>query len=192
MIYKLISQSYQLNRITGGCVEKSRIGYARRMARKVLEDFGISEPPVNLASVLDRKGYGYVEVHTFLDNVDALFLRNEDDGKVYAAVNANHHVHRQRFSLAHEFGHILLNHDLNYYRPYITIDNPPTEKTHTSAESAFETEANSFAGELLVPLEMLKREFKKTNDLKVLSRVFWVSQQVVSIAISNHFNSLFK
>lgn len=173
-------------------MDKPRYGFARQMARKVLKDCGCNRFPVDIEPILSKKGYEYIEVDTFLDDVDALFLRNEDDGKIYAAVNATHHVHRQRFSLAHEFGHILMNHDLNYYRTYITIDDPPTEKIHTGAEANFEKEANAFAGELLVPLEGLKKEFKKTNDIKKLSNFFWVSQQVVSIAVSNHMNSLFK
>lgn len=173
-------------------MEKPRYGYARQMARKVLKDCKVVGLPVDLRPILAQKGYEYIEVDNFLDNVDALFLRDETDGKIYAAVNANHHVHRQRFSLAHEFGHILFNHDLNYYRPYITIDDPPTSKTHTAVEAAFETEANNFAGELLVPLEMLKKEFKNTTDLKLLAKAFWVSQQVVSIAVSTHMHSLYK
>ena len=173
-------------------MDKPRYGYAREIARKVIKDCCGAYPPVDLKSILVQKGYEYIEVDNFLDDVDALFLRNENDGKIYAAVNANHHVHRQRFSLAHEFGHILMNHDINYYRPYITIDDPPTEKTHTNAEAAFEKEANAFAGELLVPLEMLKKEIKKAPDIKQLSKIFWVSSQVASIAVSNHMNYLYK
>lgn len=172
-------------------MEKSRIGYARKMARKVLKDCRITGPPVDLKVILAKKGYGYVEVDNFPDKVDAFFLKNENDGKTYAAVNANHHPHRQRFSLAHELGHILLNHDLNYYQAYVTIDEPPTEKTHTATEAAFEAEANNFAGELLVPLAMLKEEFKKTNDLKQLSKIFLVSQHVASISIKSHMASLY-
>jgi Zn-dependent peptidase ImmA (M78 family) len=172
-------------------MEKPRYGFARQMARKVLKDCGCTRLPVELAPILSKKGYEYIELDTLLDRVDAIFLRNKDDGKTYAAVNSNHHVHRQRFSLAHEFGHILMNHDLNYYRPYITIDDPPTEKTHTDAEANFEKEANAFAGELLVPLDMLKIEFRKTSDIKQLAKSFWVSQQVASIAVSNHMSSLF-
>lgn len=173
-------------------MDKPRYGYARHLARKLLNDCRAFCPPVDLKLILVKKGYEYIEVDTFLDNIDALFLRDESDGKIYAAVNAKHHVHRQRFSLAHEFGHILMNHDLNYYWPYITIDDPPTEKSHTDAEWAFEKEADAFAGELLVPLEMLKREFKKTTDFTQLSKIFWVSPQVVSIAVSNHMSSLYK
>lgn len=172
-------------------MDKPRYGYARKMARKVLNDFQSVALPIDLKLLLRHKGYEYIEVDSFLDDVDALFLRSDNDGKTYAAVNANHHVHRQRFSLAHEFGHIMMNHDLNYYQPYITIDDPPTNKTHTNAEAALEKEANAFAGELLVPLEMLKSAFRKSPDIKDLARTFWVSQQVVSIAVSNHLNSLY-
>ena len=80
-------------------MDKPRYGYARQFARKVLNDCKVFRPPVELKLILAQKGYEYVEVDNFLDNVDALFLRDENDGKTYAAVNANHHVHRQRFSL---------------------------------------------------------------------------------------------
>lgn len=171
-------------------MEKARIGYARQMARKALNDSRISAPPVDLKIILEKKGYEYLEVETFLDAIDALFL--EQDGIYYAAVNAKHHPHRQRFSLAHEFGHILLNHQPGYYESDISLDNPPTSKKHTSAEAMFETEANSFAGELLVPLEMLKKEFRKTSDLGELAKKFFVSREVMSIAVSNHMQLLYK
>jgi Zn-dependent peptidase ImmA (M78 family) len=93
--------------------------------------------------------------------------------------------------LAHELGHILLRHNLTYYESLVSLDNPPTEKLHTPTESFFETEASSFAGELLVPLDILKMEFKKTRDLQELSRIFVVSKEVIGIAISNHMNSLY-
>lgn len=171
-------------------MERARTGYTREMARKILRECGITTPPVDLKIILAKKGYTYLEVNTFLDNIDAIFL-NKDD-QIYAAVNARHHIHRQRFSLAHELGHILLVHDIDYYKHNITLDNPPISKTHNTVETYFEKEANTFAGELLVPLDMLKKEFRKTNDINNLSKVFLVSKEVVSVAISNHMTSLFK
>jgi hypothetical protein len=47
-----------------------------------------------------------------------------------------------------------------------------------------------FAGELLVPLEMLKLHLQK--GIPELSRIFLVSEQVVSIAISRHMKALYK
>ena len=36
-------------------MEKARIGYARQMARKILKDCQITEPPVDLKVVLEKK-----------------------------------------------------------------------------------------------------------------------------------------
>ena len=58
-------------------MEKARKGYARSMARKVLEDCNITTPPVDLKKILDQKGCQYIEVDTFLNNIDAIFLKNE-------------------------------------------------------------------------------------------------------------------
>ena len=81
-------------------MDKPRYGFARQMARKVLKECCCTSLPVDLAPILKKKGFEYIEVDSFLDDVDALFLRDEDDGKTYAAVNANHHVHRQGLSSA--------------------------------------------------------------------------------------------
>lgn len=169
-------------------MEKARIGFAREIARKLLKDNGIKKPPIDIKVILHSKGYEYLEIDSFLKNIDAVFLNK--DGRIYAAVNAKHHVHRQRFSLAHELGHILLQHDVTYYMSDASLDSPPIEKLH-SFGSPFEVEANTFAGELLVPLNMLKMEFKETKDLQELSKIFVVSKDVIGIAISNHMNSLY-
>ena len=75
------------------------------------------------------------------------------------------------------------------------LDNLALTTTNTTdlfIIGAFETEANNFAGELLVPLAMLKKEFKKSNDLKQLSKIFWVSQHVAGISIKSHMTSLYQ
>ena len=172
-------------------MEQPRYAYARQMAKKVLKDCKIKVPPVNLEIILDKKGYTYIEVEDFPDKVDALCM--ESDGVCYFAVNSKHHLHRKRFSVAHEFGHVMLNHNLGYYdKPFISLDNPPTEQTHTQAEAALEKEANAFAGELLVPIDMLKPRFAEIRDITELAKMFLVSQEVMGIAINMHMKALFK
>lgn len=170
-------------------MEKARIGFAREMARKLLKENRIKKPPVDLKAILNKKGYMYLEMDNFLDSVDAIFVNK--DGKIYAAVNAKHHVYRQRFSLAHELGHITLCHGEPYYNSCTSLNNPVIKKPHFPIESIFEVEANIFAGELLVPLDILKIEIKKTRDFQELSKIFMVSKEVVGIAINNHMKSLF-
>ncbi|MGA8429259.1 MAG: ImmA/IrrE family metallo-endopeptidase [Candidatus Sulfotelmatobacter sp.] len=164
-----------------------RAAFVRKMASKVLKESRIDTPPVDLVAILRKHGIEYEEVEDFPDSVDALII--EDDAKVYAAVNSRHHLHRRRFSLAHELGHHFLHKDGRFEEP-ITIDSPPSEEDEFGSKAPAEIEADLFAGELLVPLEMLKRHVKK--GIPELSKIFLVSEQVVSIAISKHMNALFK
>jgi Zn-dependent peptidase ImmA (M78 family) len=87
-------------------LEKPRYGYAKKMARKVLKECGIKRPPVDLEIILKKQGYEYLEVDTFPKKVDALFIETET--ACYFAVNSCHHMHRKRFSVAHEFESTLI------------------------------------------------------------------------------------
>ncbi len=157
------------------------------MAKKVLADSNVKVPPVDLLQILAAHGIGYEEVDDFPGTVDALII--EDGAKVYAAVNAKQHLHRRRFSLAHELGHYFLHRD-GTPDETVTIDNPPSDEIDTATKGPAEIEADLFAGELLVPLEMLKPHVRK--GIPELSRLFLVSEQVISVAISRHMQALFK
>jgi len=164
-----------------------RAQFVRKMARKVLADSQVKEPPVDLLRILKAQGIQYEEVEDFPDSVDALII--EDGDNIYAAVNARQHLHRRRFSLAHELGHYFLHCD-GWTDDPISIDNPPAEETGVEAKGPAEIEADLFAGELLVPLEMLRAHINE--GIPAISKVFVVSEQVVSIAISRHLRQLFK
>jgi IrrE N-terminal-like domain len=163
--------------------------FVRQMAKKILAESKIKAPPVDLLQILAAYGIGYEEVDEFPETVDALII--EDGIKFYAAVNAKQHLHRQRFSLAHELGHYFL-HRNGMPEDAVTIDNAPTGEDEMVAptKSPAEIEADLFAGELLVPFEMLKGHVSKT--LPELSKLFLVSEQVVSIAITRHYKALYK
>jgi Zn-dependent peptidase ImmA (M78 family) len=156
------------------------------MAAKVLNDSKVTAPPVDLRAIAEANGIQYYEVEEFPDSVDALII--EDGRMVYAAVNARQHLHRQRFSLAHELGHFFLHRDFRYDDD-VTIDNPPSEQNDIGSKDPAEAEADLFAGELLVPLSMLKLHVRK--DVPELARIFSVSQQVMAIAVSRHVKALF-
>ncbi len=171
-------------------LEKARYGFARQTAREVIKRCKIKAPPVDVMSILSEYGLQYIEVATFPENLDALFVTI--DGVSYAAVNKYHHLHRKRYSAAHELGHRLMNHDICYYRTVFTIDDPPDKRDHLNTENIFEQEADAFAGELLVPLAMLKKEFSATPDIPALAGIFNVSGQMLSIQVSNHMRELYK
>jgi predicted transcriptional regulator len=88
-------------------------------------------------------------------------------------VKANEIEHRQRFTIAHELGHLMLHELGEEYRDV------------TFAGSRKETAANRFAADLLMPLWMLSREadrFRGSSDL--LAARFKVSEQAMKIRLS--------
>jgi Zn-dependent peptidase ImmA (M78 family) len=61
---------------------------------------------------------------------------------------------------------------------------------YSRASDPREREANVFAGELLVPLAMLKKACADGIDLARLGEIFVVSQEVATIAVQTHLRSL--
>jgi Zn-dependent peptidase ImmA (M78 family) len=99
----------------------------------------------------------------------------DNSGKCTIRYRKDTSVERQRFTVAHELGHIVLEH--------ISFDGSSSQCSGSSQEK----EANSFAGALLVPIKDLKA-FMKNNDKTfedVISR-YQVSKDVASIAISGN------
>ena len=86
---------------------------ARNTAWNFLIDNGVSELPVNLLSICKNNGYRVFldSKYIFLgsENRGATFIKN---GQWHIILNASDSLPVQRYSLAHELGHIYLNHKL--------------------------------------------------------------------------------
>lgn len=150
---------------------KARKLESRNLARATLKRAGISSPPVMLNDVVN-----HVKMHFDLTVMSADLGAKVDgvhvmDGEsVTIGYNKSHPRHRQRFTVAHELGHLLLGHTA----PGAIYIDPSSNKPE-------EIEANTFAGELLVPLTMLKaHRGKSAHDLAVL---FDVSEEVIWIQL---------
>jgi len=85
-------------------------------------------------------------------------------------INAKHHRHRQRFSLGHEIGHILLKH-------------PPERRCNRKQIADFNAEADLFASEMLMPHLLLQTWLKKIRNPAALARVFDVSEEAMSVKL---------
>jgi Zn-dependent peptidase ImmA (M78 family) len=168
-----------------------RKSFIRRAAISLLKKCGITDPPVDLLVVIRKCGLEYEEVDYFDDDVDALII--PFDNRVVAAVNKNSSANRRRFSLAHELCHHLYHQDRSMLIDSRSIDSPESETHSNSSKDPFESEADTFAGELLVPLPMLKKQFRPGRHTAAdVARIFCVSESVASIAITSHFTALFK
>ena len=121
-----------------------------RRARALLQDNQVTAPPVPVErlarglsvqlrfSPLDQELSGMVYVK---------------DGTPIIGVNAIHHPNRQRFTIAHECGHLVLHRDRVTKEVHVDKAFPMLMRDSVSAAGVdeMEIEANLFAAELLMP-----------------------------------------
>ncbi len=100
------------------------------------------------------------------------FLGVEMEHKYLILIDGERSSYRQRYTLAHEIGHIVLGH---IHKKYIIWDSIIQDITH-------EREANIFAAELLMP-EKEVIEKAKTLSLEELSAYFRVSKSSMQIRL---------
>lgn len=146
----------------------------QRLADNAREEFGLGVAPVSdLAELLESTvGVDVAFLH-MPDGHDALTRKNPLSGDIIVAVATTGLPERQRFSLAHELGHILAD-DLH----------DSLETVH--APSAAETRAHAFARHFLAPLSGVKRLAVHKKGLDLVSDVirhFGVSPQVALIQL---------
>ena len=152
-------------------LSKKRTGYCRSAARSLLarynKDNSGTNLPVPVCKIAQYKGYQVVRLESLPDEHSAIVELSEK----LIGVNQRHHPHRRRFSIGHELGHVCLEH-------------PPEDEQSDDEVKLYNLEANEFAGELLVPLEILKRELQHGRDVEQLVEIFNVSTEVIFRRIS--------
>ncbi len=125
---------------------------AANEARQAL-GLGLDAPISVLAAVEDLAGIP-VCVAEFDPDVAGLFIRRH--GRHYVFVNGTHSVERQRFTLAHEYGHSRMNHA------------PRVESTDRMySKDPQEVAANYFAGAFLAPRQAVRNWVERHPDLDV-------------------------
>lgn len=166
-----------------------------RRATEVLHQAGAYDVPVDLAKVAQHLD---VSVHydPLEDKVSGVLVIK--GGERHALINGTHHSNRQRFSLGHEFGHLVL-HDAEGDRLFIDTNMRVYQRVGASTDSAYsqadsstkpheEREANQFASSLLMPDDLVRRESQNLDlsdeyDVAYLARRFGVSDQAMSIRL---------
>jgi Zn-dependent peptidase ImmA (M78 family) len=121
----------------------------------------------NLCEFLEEKGIKIcaIDLPEKVSGVQALVRTAEDDPLPVIVVNANHAGERQRFTIAHELGHLYLS---------------PTEGPD------IEPACQRFAGAFLVPRDVLLREVGhhrrsiSLHELLALKLLFGVSAQAIA------------
>ena len=116
------------------------------------------------------------------------------DGVPIIGVNALHHPNRQRFTIAHECGHLMLHRDIITSAVHVDKDFPVLMRDTVSSQAtnSIEIQANQFAAELLMPAELLEKalveiKFDIDDDkpIEALAKKVKVSKQALEYRIRN-------
>lgn len=140
---------------------------AQRCANALLHRFGAREPQhVVVEAFAALLGVEIIEAP--LDGASAQLFRSGSCVKIIVAERVTDPAAR-RFSVAHELGHLLLEHPSHDPRQLCRPYGAPASKGHVRDHEA---EANAFAAELLMPSRMLQRDCEVSPvDLEVPRRI---------------------
>nr|DAS72131.1 MAG TPA: IrrE protein [Caudoviricetes sp.] len=128
----------------------------------------------NVIAIAMALGYKVLATN-FEKNISGMVVNNADGKYIY--VNKNDTPERQRFTIAHEIGHILLHHVQKEeyfvdYRNNVKYDDR-------------EFEADNFAAALLMPREKSINVWYETEDVDDFAKAMKVSRAAASIRLIN-------
>lgn len=166
-----------------------RYSLARRRALDLLKEARVKKPPVpveELASLVRAK----IRFEPFAGQLYGMVHRNSN-GTAVIGVNSIDAPNRQRFTIAHEIGHLLLHKESLHVdeKSLIGLRNEQSSK----ATDAKEIEANQFAAELLMPFGFLDKDLQRLsndNDIEAedavaqLAQKYQVSVQAMTIRLT--------
>src|SRR5438874_723784 len=128
----------------------------RELALELIAGVKAKGPPVSVEEIVKRKKIiirrGHVE-----PKVSGFLFRNEGRGPAIIGVNGSQHPNRQRFTIAHELGHLLL-----HAGDDVHVDKHRDDLSAKGTDVE-EIESNLFAAELLMPASFLKDDLERSS-----------------------------
>ncbi|MBB4365012.1 Zn-dependent peptidase ImmA (M78 family) [Bradyrhizobium sp. CIR18] len=166
-------------------VQRARYAKIERLVSALLLEHRVSKPAVAIQKLVRKMG---IEIkYGDLGDVSGLLVRSGATATI--GVNISHPLVRQRFTIAHEFGHYLLHLGISshYDRDYRV-----NYRSHESSQATDveEIEANFFAASILMPKEFLDADeaiHALDNDAAVerLATRYNVSRHAMSLRLGN-------
>jgi Zn-dependent peptidase ImmA (M78 family) len=165
---------------------------ARDLAREIIGEYGITTPPVRIEELAEAHG-AQIARHKFEGPESGFALR--DGNRWIIGVNIQTSRRRQRFTIAHELGHLLLHkgRPLTVDQAVLRVD--MRNDVSSMATDIQEIQANTFAATLLMPEEvvlefataLVRKDSAITRDdlIAKLARIFDVSTEAMSYRLIN-------
>ena len=170
-----------------------------QLAASLLEEHGIREPAVPIESIARAEGATIARNH--FDGPQSGFALRSANGDWVIGVNTSTSPRRQRFTIAHELGHLMLHEgDLivdRFVRAHFRENVGRIsyrDEVSSLATNSEEIEANRFAAEILMPREMVLEEaaalleaeqMGRDELIKELADLFEVSTDAMGFRLVN-------
>jgi Zn-dependent peptidase ImmA (M78 family) len=128
---------------------------AEDMAREIIRELQISFAPIDVYHIAQDLKLNVIE-EELPEEVSGVLYQNKQKTPVII-LNKQQSSRRKRFSVAHEIGHYVLKHqtDIHVDKKLIFRD-----AVSSAAIDSTEIDANTFAAELLMPAELVKRSYQ--------------------------------
>jgi Zn-dependent peptidase ImmA (M78 family) len=166
-----------------------RYSLARRRAKELLRRGRVKRAPVPIEKLAALLG-ATIKYEPFAGELYGMVHRNTD-GSATIGVNSVDRATRQRFTIAHELGHLLLHETEELH---IDEESPIGFRNHASgmAVDEREIEANQFAAELLMPAHMISEDVQELIEKAIgvdeaigrLASKYNVSNEAMTIRLS--------
>lgn len=161
-------------------------------AEDLLATAGVKAPPVDVELVARHLG-AIVRRTSASEDLSGFLMRDEGGAKLIGVNDLQSRV-RQRFTIAHELGHLLLHGDSPLHVDRVGSFLVQFRNAQSSTgERLQEVEANAFASSLLIPRSLITKEpeIDRLTDLSdesvlpALARRFDVSVQAMTFRLQN-------
>lgn len=174
----------------------ARYSLARSKARELLRKGCVHSLPVPVEELAEQVVGAVIRREPLEGRLSGMVYRGRE-GQAIIGVNSKHTSTRQRFTIAHELGHLLLHSE-----KHLHIDErfPIAHRSELSSSAVDdnEIEANEFAAELLMPQDILRQfvkdvhfDFADADDeekLREIAESFQVSVQALNYRIARVTN----